>query len=235
MVTKTKTTTRAPLSRERVFEAAIRVADSGGLEALTMRNLAEELGVEAMSLYYHVANKEAILDGVVDALMGEIESDVGDFDDLPATDDWRDGMRERILTARRAMLRHRWAPELLETRTTIGVPMMRYFNSLLGIMVEGGCSYDLGHHALHALGSLAVGFSQELFSPAPDQTEDTEEDVTTKLDLMAAQLPYLTGMMAEISHDDGPEETLGWCDDQTEFEFALNLMLDGLEAKRLAL
>lgn len=229
MVTETKSTKRAPLSRERVFEAATRLADEGGLDAVTMRRLADELGVEAMSLYYHVTNKEAILDGVVDALIDEIEEETGDFDTPTAGTHWKTAMRNRILSARRVMLRHRWAPKALETRTSISAPMMRYFNSLLGIMVGGGFSYDLGHHALHALGSLALGFSQELFSPAPDETERVGVEIDDMLGLMAESLPYLTTMLDEISHDDGPDATLGWCDDQTEFEFALDLMLDGLE------
>ncbi len=229
MVTETKPTKRDPLSRERVFEAAVQLADESGLEAVTMRRLAEKLGVEAMSLYYHVANKEAILDGVVDALIDEIEVETGDFDAPTGEAPWKEVMRARILTARRIMLRHKWAPSALETRTSISAPMMRYFNSLLGIMVGGGFSYDLGHHALHALGSIALGFSQELFSPAPGETEKVGAEIGDMLGVMAERLPYLTTMLDEISHDDGPDATLGWCDDQTEFEFALDLMLDGLE------
>ena len=229
MVTKTQHSRRKPLSRELVFRAAVELADEGGLDAVTMRRLAERLGVEAMSLYYHVANKEAILDGVVDALLAEIEEEVGDFDAAPTVEDWKQSVRDRILSARRVMLRHRWAPELMETRTVISAPMMRYFNSLLGLMRAGGFSYDLGHHALHALGSRALGFSQELFNPGAN-AEQVEEDTSDMLGLLAEQLPYLTGMMAEITHDD-PESTIGWCDDQVEFEFGLDLILDGLDAK----
>ena len=110
MVTKTDTIAkpRLPLSKDRVMRAAITVADKGGIESLTMRKLAEELGVEAMSLYYHVANKEAVLDGVVEALMGEIEQELGGFGVPAEVTSWKTVMRERILSARTVMLRHPW-------------------------------------------------------------------------------------------------------------------------------
>ena len=219
---------RVPLNKERVFHAAIAVADSGGIGSLTMRKLAEELGVEAMSLYYHVANKEAVLDGVVDAIVAEIESALGGFD-IPTDTDWKTSLRRRILTAREVMLRHRWAPAVIETRTTMTPTMMRYFDTLLGILREGGFSVDLGHHAMHALGSRALGFSQELFQP--DGNSQGEDDLTEMLELMASQLPNITEMMTEIAHDD-PDSTLGWCDDQVEFEFGLDVILDGLDRLR---
>jgi len=102
--------------------------------------------------------------------------------------------------------------------------VLLYYDGLLRLMRDGGFSYDLIHHALHALGSRALGFSQELFDPGADQPADVPPD-------MAAQLPNLVGMMAEIAHDD-PESTLGWCDDQTEFEFGLDVILDGLDRLR---
>lgn len=170
--TDSPSTPRVPLSKERVFRGAIAVADKGGIESLTMRRLAEELGVEAMSLYYHVTNKEAVLDGVVEAIGGEIESALGGFD-IPTDTDWRTSLRHRILTAREVVLRHRWAPAVIETRTTMTPTMMRYFDTSLGILRKGGFSVDLGHHAMHALGSRALGFSQEMFQPESDsQAED---------------------------------------------------------------
>jgi AcrR family transcriptional regulator len=220
---------RVPLSKERVFRAAITVADEGGIESLTMRRLAEELGVEAMSLYYHVANKEAVLDGVVDAVVGEIEEAVGGFDQPSNGADWKTAMRERILTARLVLLRHKWAPGVIETRTTMSPLLMLYFDALLGIFREGGFSYDMAHHAMHALGSRMLGFTQELFEP--ENEDDGEEEAMAMLEQMSDRLPYIVGMMTEISHDD-PDSTLGWCDDQTEFEFGLDLILDGLERLR---
>ena len=210
------------------MQAAITVADKGGIESLTMRKLAEELGVEAMSLYYHVANKEAVLDGVVEALMGEIEQELGGFGVPAEVTSWKTVMRERILLARTVMLRHPWAPSVFETRTRMGPTIIMYFEGLLGIMREGGFSYDLAHHAMHAVGSRAIGFSQELFKP---DSAEADEDAQEMFEHMMDQLPYLAGMMMEIAHDD-PETTLGWCDDQSEFEFTLDLILDGLESLR---
>jgi AcrR family transcriptional regulator len=219
---------RARLSRERVLRAAVDVADEGGIEALTMRRLAEELGVEAMSLYYHVANKEAILDGVVDAILEEIEEEIGGFQVPPGVDDWKATIRERILIARVVMLRHPWVPAVIETRTNLSLPVVRYFEMLLGLMREGGFSNDLAHHAMHALGSRALGFSQELFEP--DDPDLGDEEAAAMFEEMAEQFPYLVGMLGEVAHDD-PDSTLGWCDDQVEFEFGLDLILDGLQRR----
>ncbi len=218
---------RIPLSRERVLQAAIDLADAEGIEALTMRRLAQELGVEAMSLYYHVANKEALLDGVVDTLILEIEKEMGGFA-VAASREWIPVLRERILSARTVMLRHPWAPAVIETRTNMPPSLVRYFDSILGILIEGGFSYDIGHHAMHALGSRALGFTQELFVP-DDPAQDDES--MAMLEELAPQLPYLVQMMAEVAHDD-PDTTLGWCDDQREFEFGLDLLLDGLDRLR---
>ena len=229
--TEPRTEARVPLSRERVLRAAIAIADEGGIESLTMRRLAEKLGAEAMSLYYHVANKEAVLDGVVDVILGEIDEVVSTIDGPSAEDDWRTAMRTRILAARGVLLRHPWAPGVIESRTTASPAAMRYFDGLLGLFREGGFSYDLAHHAMHALGSRALGFTQELFEP--DDHEAGDEDVTAMLEQMADEFPHIVGMVAEVSHDD-PDSTLGWCDDQVEFEFALDLILDGLERLREA-
>ena len=194
MVTETETTTepRTPLTRDRVFRAAIKIADEGGLDALTMRHLAEELGVEAMSLYYHVANKEAVLDGIIDAIMSEIEEAAEGFSPTEKDVDWQTALRQRILIARSVMLKHKWAPSVFETRTSISPVTMRYFDSLLGIVREGGFSYDLAHHGMHALGSRMLGFTQELFEPDnPAETDETE--AKEMMEQMADQLPYLVG------------------------------------------
>ena len=134
-----------------------------------------------------------------------------------------------ILTARTVMLRHKWAPALLSLPTAMNPPALRYFHGLLEVFRAGGINFALAHHALHALGSRALGFSQELFEPAPGS--DDEEISNEMMEEMAAELPLLVEMMAEITHE-GPETTIGWCDDQTEFEFALDLILDGLDRRR---
>ena len=105
-------------------------------------------------------------------------------------------------------------------------PVMLYFDGVLALLREGGFSYDVAHHGLHALGSRALGFTQELFDPGSD--DSSGENNAALFEQMAEQVPHLVGMMMEIAHDD-PESTLGWCDDQVEFEFGLDLILDGLE------
>jgi AcrR family transcriptional regulator len=220
---------RNPLTKERVLQAAVELADRGGLEVLTMRNLARELGAEAMSLYYHVANKEAVLDGVLDVVMGEINEAVSKVDGPAAGEDWKTLMRARILAAREVLLGHRWAPRVIETRTSISPATMRYFDEVLGVLRSGGFSYDLAHHAMHALGSRALGFTQELFEP--ENSHEGDEDIAGAMAEMADHFPHLTGMMIEVAHDD-PDSTLGWCDDQFEFEFGLDLILAGLDGLR---
>ena len=129
------------------------------------------------------------------------------------------------------MLRHKWAPALLETRTTMSMPVLQYYHGLLEILRAGGLSYDLIHHSLHALGSRAMGFTQEMFDPAPGSPEEAQ--ATEVMDQLADQLPLMMEMLSEVAHDD-PATNLGWCDDQTEFEFALDILLDGIERLALA-
>jgi len=222
---------RTPLSRERVLEAAVAIADRDGLPSLTMRNLAQALGVEAMSIYHHLPSKEAVLDGMVEMVVAEINETVASIPPPAPPDEWKDVARRRILVARRILLGHPWAPAVIESRSALSPEVIRYFDGLLAILRAGGLSWDLSHHALHALGSRALGFSQELF--APDDVEAGEEAAGDLLEQMADHVPNLVGMMAEIAHDD-PGSTLGWCDDQSEFEFGLDLLLDGLDRHRRA-
>ena len=218
---------RIPLSRDRVLRAAVKVADEGGVEALTMRRLADELGAEAMSLYYHVARKEDILEGIVDVIAREVNDTAGQTRGPSEGAAWKMAVRERILSARQVFLRHPWAPGLFEKYASTSPAVLRYFDALLGLMRDGGFSYDLAHHALHALGSRALGFSQEPFDPNPGDPATA----TAALADMASQFPHLAAMLMEIAHDD-PASTLGWCDDQTEFEFGLDLILNGLDSLR---
>jgi AcrR family transcriptional regulator len=216
------------------------LADQGGIQSVTMRRLAEELGSEAMSLYYHVANKDDLLDGVVDVIAREINDAVGRIDASTAGANWKAALRRMILTARDVHLRHKWAPALFETRATTSPAILHYYDALVGLMRDGGFSYDLIHHALHALGSRALGFSQEPFDPgdAADPGDGAEAGndagdggASALPEEMASQFPHLAEMMMEVAHDD-PDSTLGWCDDQTEFEFGLDLILNGLDALR---
>jgi AcrR family transcriptional regulator len=211
-----------------VLRTAIEIADQGGIESLTMRRLAEELGAEAMSLYYHVASKEALLDGIADEVVKEI-NDAVDLIDVPSAGaGWKAAVRARILRAREMLLRHPWAPRILETRTSASMAVLLYFDGLLRLMRDGGFCYDLIHHALHALGSRALGFTQELFDPNGGPDADEAEAALASI---AGQIPHLVAMLGEVAHDD-PDSTLGWCDDQAEFEFGLDVILDGLDRMR---
>ncbi len=216
-------TPREPLSRERVLAAAVSLVDAEGLAALTMRRLAASLDVEAMSLYHHLPGKAGLLDGLIEAVCGEIEAAT-----IPAprdrTDgDWRVSIKGCFLAARQVMLRHPWAPALMASRQHIPVAVYRYYERILGILIDAGFSYQLAHRALHAFGSLPLGFAQEMFSPA-DETEASEAELAA----MAQALPHLAAMVAAEMHD-AADPTLGWCDSQTEFEFTVDLLLDGLD------
>lgn len=214
------------LSRERVLLAAVARADAGGLDGLTMRALADDLDVEAMSLYHHLRGKEALLDGLVERLMAEVDEATAG---VAAGGDWRDGVRRRCLAARGVMERHPWGPALLLTRTSVPPPVFAHFEAVLATMVDAGFSYHLGHRALHALGSMVLGFVQELFAPGSEGDGDASAD---ELAAMAQALPHVTAMVtAELHAADG--DVLGWCDSRAEFEFTLDLLLDGLEAQRV--
>ena len=191
-----------------------------------MRSLGQELGVEAMSLYNHVANKEAILDGAIELVVGEVVEAV---EDAPLSNpaEWKAATRRRILAAREVMLRHRWAPKVLESRAEAPAVLLRYYDGLLGLMLRGNFSADLAHHTMHALGSRALGFTQELFEEADDAPAETVAAMAVR---MAPEYPNLAEMLKVVTHD--ADTTLGWCDDQFEFEFGLDLILDGLERQR---
>jgi AcrR family transcriptional regulator len=220
---------RAPLTRERVLRAAVELADERGIEALTMRNLGQALGVEAMSLYNHVENKEDILDGITGVVMEEILAAAGAVPPPAGPAEWKIAMRRRILAARTVMLRHRWAPGVFESRTGMPPTGLQHSNSLLGLMRTSGFSIDLAHHAMHALGSRMFGFSQELFMSGDEEEVDPEMR-RVMIRQMSEQLPYVGELMRVVYHDD--ETTLGGCDDQFEFEFGLDLLLDGLDRLR---
>lgn len=223
---------RAPLTRERVLAAALQVADTEGLDAVTMRAVAAAVGVEAMSLYHHLPGKEGLLDGLVDAVAGEVQAEIDTL--APIEDDWRADVRQQSLAARRVMLRHPWAPGLIGTRQTPPLSLYGRFEQVMGAMVRGGMSYRLGHQALHSLGSMVLGFTQELFTvtvagPAQAEVGDATMD---ELAAMAEVMPHISAMVAaELHHQSDP--SIGWCDSQTEFEFTLDLLMDGLEQARL--
>jgi AcrR family transcriptional regulator len=210
---------RVPLSRDRVLRAAVALADATGIESLNMRGLAAELGVVPMALYKHVANKDQLLDGMVDLIVGEIQPPV-------SGSDWKSDVRRRILSARRALLRHPWASRVIESRASPTPVVLAYLDSLIGMFRTGGFSVDLTHHVMHALGSRMWGFTQALFNSRPPSVDPEMQAVMLRE--MAGKYPYATELAIAVAHDD--ESVVGsGCDDQFEFEFALDLLLDGFE------
>ncbi|MEU7856220.1 TetR family transcriptional regulator [Nonomuraea sp. NPDC049141] len=204
--------------------AAVVLADAEGIKALTMRRLAAALDVEAMSLYYHLPGKEALLDGVVETVVAEIHDGVGRLDTTKPDGDWR--TRLRFLAAREVMLRHPWAPGLLGSRRTIPAGVFAYYDGIAGTLVGAGFSYHLAHRALHAFGSLPLGFVQEIFSPASAGGSMEVDAAEADLTAMAEALPHLTAMVAAEIHD-VTDPTLGWCDSQVEFELPGSVVLPG--------
>ncbi|MGH2539390.1 MAG: TetR/AcrR family transcriptional regulator [Actinomycetota bacterium] len=210
--------TRVPLTRERVLRTAVELADRNGIESLSMRKLAQALDVVPMALYKHVANKDELLSGLVDVVVGEIDPPLSDAD-------WKTTIRERILSARRALLRHPWASRVMESRTAPTPVVLDYMDSMIGLFRTGGFSLDLTHHVMHAMGSRMFGFTQELFNDTTDVDPAAEAEMWGA---MAGTYPYIYEIFTTISHDDASVVGAG-CDDQFEFEFALGLTLDGIE------
>ncbi|KIS28916.1 TetR family transcriptional regulator [Arthrobacter sp. SPG23] len=223
MTQQAEATRRVPLNRDRVLTAAVVLADEAGIESLSMRRLAQELGVVPMALYKHVANKEELLDGMVDVLVAEIDPPVSDAG-------WKNAVRLRVLSARRSLLRHPWARQVLESRSARTPAVLGYMDSFIGMFLAGGFSVDLTHHVMHALGSRMWGFTQELFddSAGAAPVEPAPEIQAAMLQEMAKRYPNILRVAMAAEHDDGSVVSQG-CDDQFEFEFALDLLLDGFE------
>ncbi len=210
---------RGRLSRDRVLRAAVALADTGGIESLSMRKLGGELGVEAMSLYNHVANKVDLLDGMIDAVFAEI--------DLPPEGtDWRTAMRRRAISVRAVLARHPWAIGLMESRTTPGPATLRHHDAVIGTLRGAGFSIELAAHAYSALDSYLYGFAlQEPSLPfqSPEETAKVAQMIMARFS--SGQYPHLTEMTVE--HVLQPGYDYG-----DEFEFGLDLILDGLERAR---
>src|SRR5437762_971072 len=181
MAQQIKARRRIQLSRDRVLSAAVALTDNVGIEALTMRKLAEELGVVPMALYKHVANKEELLDGMIDVVVGEIDPPA------PGTD-WKTAVRQRILSARRALLHHRWASRVIESKKNPTPVVLEYMDAIIGIIRAGGFSVNLTHHVMHTLGSRVLGFTQELFNDS--RTVDPEMQAIMLREL-AGKYPYV--------------------------------------------
>ncbi len=213
------TEARTPLTRDRVLRAAVTFADEGGIGSLSMRKLGEVLGVEAMSLYNHVANKDELLDGMIDLVFGEIELP-------PAGAPWKTAMRERAVSARQALARHRWAIGLMESRTSPGPATLRHHDAVLGNLREAGFSVEMAAHAFSLLDSYTYGFAlQEASLPF-----DTEEQTAELAETIMAQFPadrYRHLAELTVTHVLKPGYDYG-----DEYDFGLGLILDGLERAR---
>jgi AcrR family transcriptional regulator len=209
---------RVPLSRQRVLRGAMTVADAGGIAALTIRSLAQELGVKPMSLYHHVANKDEILDAVVDLVFGEIDPPSGGAD-------WRSALRQIAHSARRVLARHPWAIPLMESRTRPGPANLSHHDRMIGILRSGGFSVAMAAHAYSLIDSYIYGFAlQEATLPFDSQT--TSEETQAILDQFPlADHPHL----AEMATGHVLQPGYNYAD---EFDFGLNLILDGLERAR---
>jgi len=211
---------RTPLTTERVVRAAMDIADRSGITAVTMRSVATELGVQPMSIYHHVANKDAILDGITDLVFAEIG--------LPEPDEpWRDAMRRRALSARAVFVRHRWATALVSSRTNPGPATMRHHDAVIGNLRAGGFSVAMTAHAFALLDAYIYGFAvQEVTLPIDDTTDVAELAAHIMAQFPAGAYPHLAEFTE--THVLAPGYDFG-----DEFEYGLDLLLDGL-AERLA-
>ena len=207
---------RVPLNRERVLRAALKLADENGIESLTMRRLGEAVGVEAMSLYNHVANKVDLLDGLIDLVFGEIE--------LPPTQgSWKAAMRRRAISTRTVLSAHRWAVGLMESRTSPGPATLRHHDAVLGCLLGAGFSLELAAHAYSVLDSYIYGFALQERSLPFDTPEEGAELAQVMVEQFPAdEYPHLARFT--FGHVLQP----GY-DYSREYEYGLDLVLDGLE------
>lgn len=211
-----KVTPHNPLSRERIFRAAIALVDKSGIELLTMRKLGQELQVEAMSLYNHVANKEDVIDGIVDLVMNEIDLSFQEVD-------WKSAMRQGANSAREMFSRHPWASNLVASRKTPGPATLRHHDTVIGILRRGGFTIAMAAHAFSALDSYIYGFAiQEANLPLENSEQVAEVAENILGQLSPDEYPHLTEMIVE--HAMKPGYNYG-----DEFAIGLDLILDGLE------
>ncbi len=217
-MTKRKIATREPLSRARVLQAGVALADQAGLEAFSMRALAHELGVVPMALYKHVANKDELLDGMVDIVFGEIELP-------PAELAWRSAMRSRALSTREALRRHSWAIGMMESRRP-GPANLRNHNAVMGCLREAGFSFELAIHAYSLQDAYIYGFALQERDTGFETPDSAAEAAQRRADANGAleEYPYLVEIVTKL-----PES--GY-DNAVEFAWGLDLILDGLERLR---
>ncbi|GAA1465253.1 TetR/AcrR family transcriptional regulator [Microbacterium thalassium] len=211
---------RTPLSRARVAEAAVALADDVGLDGTTMRRLADDLGVTPMALYKHVANREELVDAMVDHIVGEMIAPDADPDAVTAGT-WKSALRAQVTASRAVVLRHPWSVEAIETRTLASPVVLAYMDRLMRILFAGGLSADLVHHAMHALSTRMWGFTRDVL-PTPSMPDDPAERASA-LAGFAEAYPGIVRMATTAPHA-GAE-----CDSDAEFAFALEILLDSFE------
>ncbi len=218
MATRSETKApRLPLNRQRALSGAIALADAEGIDALTMRRLAQDLGVEAMSLYHHVANKHDILDGMAELVFSEIELPSGDAD-------WKTAMRLRANSVRAALTRHPWAISIMESRTSPGPATLRHHDAVLGCCRNAGFSVEMAAHAFSLIDSYIYGFVLQEVNLPFDDSDDLEELVDSMMPDLAGDLyAHLTELTTEYILK--PGYSYG-----NEFAYGLDLILDSLEA-----
>jgi AcrR family transcriptional regulator len=218
-MTKKKIVTRKPLSSSLVLQQAVALADEGGLDAFSMRALAQELGVVPMAIYKHVANKEELLDGMVDIVFGEIE--------LPPADlDWRTAMRRRAISTREALKRHSWAIGMMESRKP-GPANLRNHNAVMGCLRTAGFPFALAIHAYSIQDAYIYGFAlqeKDLAFETPDSAGRAARRRAETIGAALENYPYLVEVATKL-----PES--GY-DNAVEFAWGLELILDGLERLR---
>src|SRR6266404_891503 len=217
--TTTRSQPRVPLSRERVLKTALKLADQGGLESLSMRKLGQELGVEAMAVYYHLANKDEVLDGIVDLVFGEI--------DLPvAGADWKTAMRQRAISLRDVLARHRWAIGMMESRRKPGPANLRHHDAVIGNLRAAGFDMQMVAHAYSLLDGYIYGFALTKMNLPFDSGDDVAELAQDMLEpFPLGEYPNLVAFITE--HATKPGYDFG-----DEFEYGLDVILDGLENLR---
>lgn len=210
---------RRPLNRARVLRAAMTLADAGGIDSLTMRKLGERLGVEAMSLYKHVANKDDLVDGMVDGVFSEIVVPAGDGD-------WRAAMRERGISVREVLTRHPWATPLMQSRSTPGPATLGHHDAVLGVLRRSGFSIELAAHAFSLMDAYIYGFAmQERALPFHTEKEAASVAEAILSAMPADEYPHLVELTRE--HVLKPGYDYG-----DEFVFGLDLILEALERAR---
>jgi AcrR family transcriptional regulator len=213
---RTQKARRVPLSRDRVLRAAVAIAEAGGIDSLTMRTLGQELGVGPMALYRHVTNKDDILDGIVDRVFSEI--------DLPSSDaDWKTAMRQRAISLCEVLSRHRWAIGLMESRRNPGPANLRHHDAVIGSLRAGGFDMPMAAHAYSALDSYIYGFALTKMNLPFESSEGVAEVAETMLQPFPLNAyPNLAAFITEHAMQPG-------YDYGDEFEYGLDLILDGIE------